>query len=696
MENQFSFVGTDTETTGINPRRDEIVEVSVVEFNLSGITGRELTFRCRPESGFIPIEVSKINGIYYDQVKDCPNYLKNGIREKIAEFVGDRTLVGHNLIDFDLKFLKIVPKAVEDTLKTCREQHRGANNLKAACKRVLNVEWDDSQAHGSLYDTKMCIKLFCKLQELKGSFEKERQMKIFNSSAIPGVSPEELFAKLGVKPTDQERSMVATQPYSYSRISLFNQCPFKWFMQYIRKYAEPKVDYLIVGNVCHKVAEWAGQWCYRELLIRKIETFFTVKKLVIPDAAKDVVAKGIGIEPYNVGYRELASHLIAHQDQIKPLMGFENLSRLVIAIDSSIREDAYESPGMPPYDMYTLMIRDALNHYNVIDTDIINDATILMNRFYNVYSFSTIPGDVLITEKKMAFDKEWKPLTDFFDNRTFFRGVLDVIDYSSRGRCLIITDYKTSRKMLTMESLKSDTQLKVYVLLATMFVPRSGYDRVIVRITYIRFGKTIEYEIPDIDQCCKDAKEWIDSSIQKIEREMLITDGTAFKPIRNQHCGSCHIGNDSVCPLFNKQLMGDIGSVDEFAVNSKETCVKAWKRIEANKAENSKLLRLCKAFIENCEDRIVIDGTAALDFYTEEKRVYFQVGLTQMLLEKGVDIKDILHFASFSESSIDELLTSKEVKLSPEELERISKVRQKKTFDAFTQKEIEEKGFLNA
>jgi len=294
----------------------------------------------------------------------------------------------------------------------------------------------------------------------------------------------------------------------------------------------------------------------------------------------------------------------------------------------------------------------------------------------------------------LAFDKSWKVLPDFFSNETFFRGIIDVIDYF--GDYVVITDYKTSRTMLTVEQLKEDRQMKIYLLLVYMFLPKDSYKMIKVRIEYIRFGKSIEYDVEDVKSSAKKTLKWINDSIQDIEKEMLKTDGTAFNPNRNEYCHACHIGEDAKCPLFNKQMINNIDDPFSFVVNDVESCRDAWKRIEANKAENSRLTKLCKAFVKNCSDRIIIDENATLDYYVKNDISCNTEEATKLMLEKEVDIKYLIKFLNINPTSLAALCESKGIKLTPEENERVCKRKSRTEFNAFTEEEAKSKKFLNS
>lgn len=677
---KFNYVVCDVETTGLDPNMDEVIEIVMIEFNDAGEIGNKFVQMCKPNTGYIPQAASDVNKITIDMVKDCPNYLEDKVREKAVEFLGDRIIVGHNMEGFDIKFLKLKPKAMEDTLLICRKKFGGKNNLRAACRR-LGIEWDNQESHRAEYDAMKTIELYCAIKKIDNEKVKQEgqvELPLFSNLSEDQKSA---FKKLGVIPTSEDKRAFATQAYSYSRISLFEQCPFKWYMRYIRGLKEPEQDYFLVGKISHKVAEEAGDWCYRTLFVNKFESYCKVKNI-----------------SFEQGPREIAIDLYDNPSKIKTYFPeLKGRASLIYDMDKSIPDDSYEKPSMPDIETYNKMFQSAVNLYKCSDPDVISDAKRISDKFYMSKNFALTPGGITITEKKLSFDKNWKSLNDFFSNLVFFRGILDVIDYYEKH--IIITDYKSSRKILTLEKMKEDRQMQVYILLAYKFLPKNSYDKMIIRIEYLRYGKTIEYELRDhseIEEMVNKALTWINESIQSIEQEMLKTDGNAFAPVRNEYCHTCYLRNDGVCPLFDKNKIDDIGNPFEFSVSTAEECRKAWKRIEANKAENTRLQGLCKEFINTTERSVTIDGNAILNFYLEEDVQYISDKTVKLLLKKKVPLEFILKFFSISKKSFEKLCELKELELSEEEIGEISKVKRKNVFDAFTEQEIKDNNFLNS
>ena len=104
-----SFVVFDTETTGLYPWRDKIIEIGAVRFR----NGEPVeTFHFMVDPGIhIPEMVTQINHITDDMVIGAPEI--TDVLDAFDEFVGTDPLVGHN-IDFDLRFIKSRGSALPD------------------------------------------------------------------------------------------------------------------------------------------------------------------------------------------------------------------------------------------------------------------------------------------------------------------------------------------------------------------------------------------------------------------------------------------------------------------------------------------------------------------------------------------------------------------------------------------------------
>ena len=108
--NCSSFVVFDTETTGLYPWRDKIIEIGAVRF----CNGRPVeTFHSMVDPGrHIPEMVTQINHITDDMVAGAPEISE--VLPAFEEFVGSDPLVGHN-IDFDLQFIRSAGSVLPDS-----------------------------------------------------------------------------------------------------------------------------------------------------------------------------------------------------------------------------------------------------------------------------------------------------------------------------------------------------------------------------------------------------------------------------------------------------------------------------------------------------------------------------------------------------------------------------------------------------
>ena len=97
----------DLETTGVSITLDRIVEISIIKIDVNG-TETTKTARVNPTIP-IPEEVSKIHGIYDEDVKDAPTFRQ--IAKSVEEFLTGCDLGGYNLTRFD------VPVIVEEFLR---------------------------------------------------------------------------------------------------------------------------------------------------------------------------------------------------------------------------------------------------------------------------------------------------------------------------------------------------------------------------------------------------------------------------------------------------------------------------------------------------------------------------------------------------------------------------------------------------
>ena len=95
------YVVFDLETTGINCYKDSVVELSAVKV-IGGRVEDEFSSLVNPQRN-IPYAASRVNGITDAMVANAPIFDK--VLAEFIDFTEGMTLVGHNIHNFDLRFI---------------------------------------------------------------------------------------------------------------------------------------------------------------------------------------------------------------------------------------------------------------------------------------------------------------------------------------------------------------------------------------------------------------------------------------------------------------------------------------------------------------------------------------------------------------------------------------------------------------
>lgn len=181
MVKLFPLVVVDTETTGIKPGGNDIIEVSAIKYGPGFVPISCFSTLCKPRKP-IPAEATEVNHITDEMVADAPPFAL--IASAFSEYIAGCNMVGHNL-PFDLRFLyisgvELPPKAkYYDTLNLAKKvlTKYGSKKYNHKTGEYEDVEdWDvfdykletlceyydiyRSDAHRSLSDTYATALLF--------------------------------------------------------------------------------------------------------------------------------------------------------------------------------------------------------------------------------------------------------------------------------------------------------------------------------------------------------------------------------------------------------------------------------------------------------------------------------------------------------------------------------------------------------
>ena len=160
----------DTETTGLDPKQERIIEIGAVELENRFPTGRTFHHYIYPDGRKVDPGAFAVHGISDADLAGKP--LFSAIADAFLEFVGDGKLVAHNA-GFDKSFLNAelarmdrMPVSDEvfiDTLAIARRRHpMGPNSLDALCKRY-GISNAHRTKHGALLDSELLAEVYIEM-----------------------------------------------------------------------------------------------------------------------------------------------------------------------------------------------------------------------------------------------------------------------------------------------------------------------------------------------------------------------------------------------------------------------------------------------------------------------------------------------------------------------------------------------------
>lgn len=177
-----SYVCIDLETTGLDPKRDKIIEMGAVRVDNNQITAQWESF-VNPGRK-LEERIVELTGIRDEQLVDAPKIEQ--ILPEFLDFISDRVLLGHSVL-FDFSFLK--KAAVNERMSFERQ---GIDTLKIARKYLQNLESRSLEhlckyygiphsAHRALEDAKATVVLYGRLaQDFYDKEEQERDKNLFH------------------------------------------------------------------------------------------------------------------------------------------------------------------------------------------------------------------------------------------------------------------------------------------------------------------------------------------------------------------------------------------------------------------------------------------------------------------------------------------------------------------------------------
>ena len=211
----------DLETTGLDPKTNEIVEIAIIVCDGDGRpTGERFVSLVRPSGG---VDATSIHGITDEDVKGAPGFVD--IAGNVVEMLSGRVVVAHNAY-FDVRFLNYeLTRAARDFGDLAEDERfpmfptvctmwsasvlgcGGRISLKNACDLIGH---DIGNAHSALDDALAATALVSEI--IHTARKNGTHVKKFGDPSTPDLNPEKFPALTG-KTT--QKSLFSCSPGYY-------------------------------------------------------------------------------------------------------------------------------------------------------------------------------------------------------------------------------------------------------------------------------------------------------------------------------------------------------------------------------------------------------------------------------------------------------------------------------------------------
>jgi DNA polymerase-3 subunit epsilon len=170
MQETIREIVFDTETTGLSPEDDRIVEIGCIEMVGHVPSGRTFHVYINPERE-VPEDAVKVHGLTFDRLRREKPF--RDIVQSFLDFVADAALVAHNA-EFDMGFVNAElkragrePLSLTRMIDTLAIAHKKVPSLSrytldSLCK-FYNIDNSQRDLHGALLDARLLAEVYIEL-----------------------------------------------------------------------------------------------------------------------------------------------------------------------------------------------------------------------------------------------------------------------------------------------------------------------------------------------------------------------------------------------------------------------------------------------------------------------------------------------------------------------------------------------------
>lgn len=165
-----SYAVIDIETTGLDPNRDEIIEIAALVVTKSYVPVMEFSTLVRPQRP-VPPEITRLTGIEQRHLDDHGKPLAEALR-RFSDFVGDIPLFAHHA-EFDQVFLAraaqlsglTLANPMHDTIYLARAAWPGLDSYRLS-KLVETLRVASLPTHRALDDAKAALAVLLEAKKM--------------------------------------------------------------------------------------------------------------------------------------------------------------------------------------------------------------------------------------------------------------------------------------------------------------------------------------------------------------------------------------------------------------------------------------------------------------------------------------------------------------------------------------------------
>lgn len=246
-------------------------------------------------------------------------------------------------------------------------------------------------------------------------------------------------------------------------------------------------------------------------------------------------------------------------------------------------------------------------------------------------------------ESQLALDKHFNQ-TDWRADDAVIRGVFDFIEREDDD-AIIITDYKTNRKIPSQTSLDNNLQLEIY---AWMLSKVADFDIVQTKLWFVRYNKQMSRTIT-----LNEINNHIEDKLMGFFDQMAQHEENESYPARvSKECSWCDFAN--ICPEYEKRR--DDLELDELEIEDESDAIERAEDLKMMTRIRSDLRAELKNYVENTQNPVEMNDQELNYHPTTSYNFNDKQSLFERLIEIGFSEEDVWQAFKVNKTDLKSLL----------------------------------------